>query len=77
VTVNIKKAQMRIEIELDVITWFAVQANVSLALRHPQNIGPSASYASFARNCILEALLESGFISADEAAKIRGSWLRS
>jgi hypothetical protein len=69
--VNLEKANVIIALESEAFTWFAIQANLSLALKHPQNRGESALFVMLARDRIREALLRAGFLSAEDVARFR------
>lgn len=54
----------------DGVVWMAVAGNVQLALRHPENNGPSSRLARQFVDHLLGRLRDMGVISGDEFAAI-------
>lgn len=61
-----KKAQ----VEANLLTWITIHGNLCLALRHPQNRGPSRVYAVAFVKEIGRMLVEHGAITEEQLRKI-------
>lgn len=53
-------------VEADLLTWMAIHGNLSLALRHPQNKGPSRAYVARFVKRLGQWLVEQGVVTQEE-----------
>jgi len=53
-------------VEADFLTWLTIHGNICLALRHPQNIGPSRLYAIQFVKMLGKALVQWGALTEEE-----------
>lgn len=67
---DITKARVRVSVRAELWVWMAVHGNLCLALRHPQNTGPSRVHGIEGFVCHLGKLLvEHGILTAEELAQ--------
>lgn len=62
--------EKHISIQLPAISWLAVHGNLCLALRHPENIGPSRTLAKSAILTIEAALLALDIMDQEDIEKV-------
>ena len=65
-----EKLKQMVTITAEGVVWITILGNIQLALRHPQNNGPSARLARQAAGQLMDALVRSGILTSDEAAQI-------
>lgn len=53
-------------VEADLLTWMAIHGNLSLALRHPQNKGPSRAYVAAFVKSLGQWLVEQNVLTQEE-----------
>ncbi len=58
-----EKSDQQLTVETDLLTWMAVQGMLELALRHPQNIGPSRARVEIFSSALLERLHTEGILT--------------
>jgi hypothetical protein len=72
-----EKLLLKIPVIAEALTWMTVLGSIQLALRHPENQGPSAKIArQFARQ-LADKLLEEGILSTEEIALMLRDEMRS
>ena len=67
--------QLEITVVAPAFAWMMVLGNMQLALRHPENTGPSAEMARQFGDQLLEKLIAEGVFTADEAITARSGAL--
>jgi hypothetical protein len=67
---NPRNARLSIEIETELLVWLAVHGNLVLALRHPDNRGPSRALVKRFAAHLLEILVAHELLSQEEAAAV-------
>ncbi len=65
------KARDEVRVVADLMTWLTVHGNLSLALRHPGNVGPSRKVVEVFLEQLGRGLVENGFLSEAELDFIR------
>jgi hypothetical protein len=53
-------------VKADLLTWMIVHGNLCLALRHPQNRGPSRNVAVMLTKALGKALVEWGALTSEQ-----------
>lgn len=61
--------RQRVTVELPLIAWLAIHGNLCLALRHPQNRGPSRLTCIDALERLAELIIEHGLMTREEMAE--------
>ena len=70
-----EKAHERVHVEADLFTWMSVHGNLQLALRHPENQGPSRKIVENFVEALAAVLVRGGII--DQADIDRGNRLEA
>lgn len=68
--VRSKAANFRLPVEMDLESAICIVGNLQLALRHPQNNGPSAKVARDTIDGIIRRMRESGLTAHAELARL-------
>jgi hypothetical protein len=61
-----EKLRLLVPVITEAVVWMAVLGNLQLALRHPENNGPSSSYAKQFGKQILEKLVSEQVLTLEE-----------
>jgi hypothetical protein len=61
-----EKAKIPCQIEADLFTWMTVHGNLQLALRHPENVGPSRAVMENFVQSLEEILVRGGIIDQED-----------
>ncbi len=67
---SIEKCKLEILVIADALVWITVIGNIQLALKHPENDGPSASLMREFCERLIRKLLAEGVFTPEYAARV-------